>query len=343
MGQEIQLPDWAKKGQAQAFAGLNPHDDSLAAGIGQSYGIIGYKGKQWTLRIRGERHAILRPDDGTPSAFLDVIILGQAKTKSKSYYPKGFTEGSSERPLCASIDSVVPDSDVTQKQNDNCATCPRNEWKVDATTGRKGRECTDYKRLAVLILPTQTKAILGETFREPVFLRVPPDSLNSLAIMGDGMSGQGHHYSSYITRITFDPDKAHPSMVFRPLQPLSEKEAPVILDLRQDAQVGRITGDKASAIGLKAVEQALTPATGLTVSTGVTGQASPGVAGNQPLPQKDQTGTTLVDTGFGGATPATPQGDAPAGTSGATTIADAGEPEESDAALDARIASMVRR
>lgn len=241
MGQELSIPGWADQGPAQAFQTLNSQDDSLSEGIGQSYPIINYRGKVWSVRYRGERKTVIRPDDGTPAAYLDVIILGQAKSKSKSFYKKyepGQSDG--ERPICSSIDGVVPDPDVTTRQSDTCALCPRNVWKTDPQTGRKGRECTDYKRLAVLIVPTQTTPVFGQPLLEPAFLRVPPASLNALAIMGDTMSARGYHYSSYVTRITFDPNKPHPEMQFKPHQPLTAEEAPVILQLRADMQVERI-------------------------------------------------------------------------------------------------------
>jgi hypothetical protein len=384
MGQELQVPDWAKKGAAQAFAnaGLSAQDDNLADGIGQGYGVIGYKGKVWSLRYRGQRHNIIRPDDGTPSAYIDVIILGQAKGKSKSFY-KAYDPQTSDgdRPICASIDGITPDADVQEKQCDSCALCPRNVFKTNPANGRKGRECTDYKRLAVLILPTQTTPILGTPLLEPIFLRVPPASLTSLGVMGETMGNQGFHYSSYITRITFDPNKAHPEMVFRPLQGLTDQEAPVILDLCKDPTVGRITGGNIALASPKLVE--LNPpgasATGLTAPAAQTMQAgaSPAGGGNPP----PSTGTNVssatpatISSGLGAAPPATTTGAAPgemaetstsatsetstglggiasggatpATTSAAATpsqvsVADTGEPEESDAALDAQIAAMI--
>jgi hypothetical protein len=93
----------------------------------------------------------------------------------------------------------------------------------------------------VLVLPTQTKLILGSALMEPVFLRVPAASLNSLAILGETMSKQGYHYASYITRITFDPQKSWPEMQFRPVQELTNAEAPVILELMGNMLVERIT------------------------------------------------------------------------------------------------------
>src|SRR4029077_9322535 len=153
MGQELIVPKAFDNYQPpEEFAGLNPQEDNLAAGIGQSYAVIGYKGKVWTLRYRGDRHTFIRKDDGSPSNHIDVVILGQAEQKSKSYYGKYDPNISGERPICASIDGLLPDPDVTQKQSETCALCPRNVWKTDPQTGRKGRECTDYKRLAVVVM-----------------------------------------------------------------------------------------------------------------------------------------------------------------------------------------------
>lgn len=234
---ENQTPD-------AAFAALNPQDESLADGIGSSYGIVGYRGKVWSLRLRGETYTFTRPDDGSPAAFLDVIVLRSASYKSKSYYPAGsFDQDSSgTRPTCAALDGVTPDSDVATPQAAACAICPRNEWKLNAE-GHKGRDCSDYKRLAVLILPSQTAALLGAPLMEPVFLRVPAASLNDMAILGEAMSKKGFHFSTYITRIGFNAEKSHPQMTFRALQKLTAHEAPLVMPMREDPQALRITGE----------------------------------------------------------------------------------------------------
>lgn len=220
--------------------------DSLAEGIGSSYGIIGYKGKVWSLRYRGEKHVFVRPDDGTPAPSIDVIILRSPSVKSKSYYPReeGFDPNSNDgkRPTCSAIDGVTPDSDITTPQATACAICPRNEWKTDAN-GRKSRDCSDAKRLAVLLLPAQTQTLLGSPLIEPVFLRVPPASLNDLANMGETMDKQGWPYFSFITRVSFDPEQPHPKMIFRPIQQLTSAEAPVVMGLRGDPMASRITGE----------------------------------------------------------------------------------------------------
>ena len=270
----------------------------------------------------------------------------------------------------------MPDADVTEKQCDTCALCPRNVWKTDAN-GRKGRECTDYKRLAVLILPPQTAPLLGAPLMESVFLRVPPASLNNLAVMGETMANQGWHFSTYITRISFDPAESHPKMIFKPLQGLTDQEAPIVLPIRESSQAQRITGeDQVKALPPPATAPAALQAPLQAAPAPVQAPVMGAVAPVAPIPGPAATGLVVapqaivlpqrnapatspagiavsqIDTAFASPTTLTltptagtgiPKPVAPASVTAATaqTVADTGEAEASDAALDARIAALM--
>lgn len=355
MGTEMEVFKNSKP--AQAFTGEPV--ESLAEGIGSSYAVVSYKGKVWSLRYRGERYTFTRPDDGTPVGHLDVIILAKAKHKSKSYY-EAYDPDNAEggRPICASIDGIVPDEDVTKQQATACAICPRNVWKTNAE-GRKSRECSDYMRLAVLILPTQTKAATGNALMEPAFLRVPPASLNNLAVFGETMAGQGWPMHSFVTRIRFNPDVAHPEMVFSALQALTDAEGPVINPLRKDPLTLRITGgDQAPRPAPVQLAPAATPAPVTATVTApqpppapvrdaavVSGPVDTGLTGKppkdelikivEPSPPKVELAGPILDLT---ANPAP----APAPQAAAQTVQDTGEPEVSDAALDARISDLLK-
>lgn len=243
-----------------AFAALRAQRESLADGIGSSYPVVGYKGKNWSLRHRGERYAFTRPDDGTPANHIDVIILRGAPNKSKSYYskedgPYDDATSSGKRPICASLNGVVPDADVAQKQSDVCALCPRNEWKTN-NKGKKERDCTDYKRLAVLFRPAEIQRTIGQELTEPAFLRIPPASLSDLAKYGEIMEGQGFFYSELITRISFD-NTAYPKFIFKPIAQVSVEEAPWVISMRDDPITLRITGEEITAqLGARTVTAA---------------------------------------------------------------------------------------
>ena len=325
---------------------FNP-SDSLASGIGTSYGIIGYRGKTWSLRYHGETHLfkplIHKNAAGELESLngIEVVILWAAEGKSKSYFPQGtntdFTSG--DPPLCASIDGVTPDDGVEQKQAEACGICPRNEWKT-LPNGRKGRECTDYKRLAVMLMPNATKPMFGEPLAEPVFLRVPPASLNSLAMLEQRMgdTGLGRHYATYLTQITFDPTKAFPAMQFYAVKPLGAAQLENIKAMRKDPQCKRIIGEGGTHGGARAI------AGPTVVNEAAFTAPSPAPKQLEATAAEEDTGLTVLS-----AVPTAPSAtivDIGAGAQAVvippqTTVADTGEPEESDAELDARIKGIL--
>ena len=255
-----------------------PLDEGLAGGIGTSYGIINYRGKEWSLQYRDETHPFPRNAENT----IDVVILAAAPGKSKSYFPN-WVEGSKDPPLCASLDGITPDPDVKQQQSEVCVTCPRNEWKT-MPNGRKSRECTDYKRLAVALMPNATRPMFGEPLMEPVFLRVPPASLNSLALLDQkmGKSGLGYHFSAYLTRISFESGKPHPQMHFYAVRPLSAAELVPIKDLRKNPQCQRITGEAGPTRGGVALPRPVNSSVNLVAFTSAPKQIE--AQANPPAP-----------------------------------------------------------
>ena len=233
-------PEWMKTSRpAAALAAARR--DSLADGIGQSYGIIGYKGSKWSLRYQGQTKLFTRPDDGTPISYIDAVILKSASHISKSYYPN-YEEGASKPPLCASLDGVRPDVGVAQKQSETCGLCPRNE-RITSPNGHKGKACKDYKRLAVLLMPNQTKPFFGQPLLEPVFLRVPADSLQALIKYDKQLEEFNYPYQAVVTRIKFDPKAPHPKFIFEPIAKVKDEEAPHILELSTGDLAQRIVGE----------------------------------------------------------------------------------------------------
>ncbi len=312
MANDVALPDWAKNGKmANAFAGLDPSDDTLSAGVGQGYPVVGCRSGKWSLRYRGKKHLFLAEDKKTLSPVLDVVILGCPPELSKTYYKAGGVAPEGEPPLCSSMDGVTPDVGVPQKQADNCTLCPRNVWKTQEN-GHKGRECKDGRRLAVLIMQPYTERILGTPLMEAALLRVPPDSLKSLAKLGEDMGiRRGFHHASYITRLTFDPEKEYPSILFNALDPVDEESAPVILDMMKGPDLERIMYGR----GARAMESVA------RITQNV-----------QPISVLDQSGNGQHMAGH---VTITPRAAAP------VTIEDIGKPEEADLSMDARVKAFL--
>lgn len=322
-------------GPSQAFrdhAAKQGHG-SLADGIGQSYGVIRYKGGKWTVTYRGEKHLVVRPDDGTPSGYIDVIILRSSPVKSKSYY-ENYEQDSDKRPDCASMDGIRPDPEFNPPQAPQCVLCPKNEWYT-AKDGRRKRDCTDYKRLAVLLLPSLSQKLFGAPLMEPVFLRVPPASLNDLAAFGDRMDRIGYPYYSFVTRISFDPNVSYQKFVYREMTKLSDEEAQVVLPMRESALALRITGEQNDfGGGIKAISapKPEAPVGGLGL-VAAAAQAAAQEPEMEIIPPSKPNGNGA----FGGALHTAAPAAAP------QTVADVGEPEDSDPEMDAEIAALLNK
>jgi hypothetical protein len=224
-------------------------DDSLADGIGVSYPLIKYKGKVWSLQYKGKNHIITDPTTGYASPFIDVVVLNGAATKSKAYF-ENWEEGSHERPLCTSMDSIVPDEGVVAKQSETCGLCERNKFHLNIK-GKNVRDCSDYKRLSVLVLPSITERLLGFPLLEPIFLRVPGGSLTNLSEMDTQARMRGLKYWAFVTRIDFDPNESYPKMQFTGVKKLEAAERPAIEQLRADPRNAAIIGLSRSQGGMK--------------------------------------------------------------------------------------------
>lgn len=223
------------------FAGV-PVVNELSAGIQQGFGLIGYKGKVWSIRYRGDTKTLMREDGDGPRNSIEVVILKSATVVSKIFYAGGYVEGSTEAPTCFSTNGLAPDPSATQKQCSTCAACPQNKWGSRKTAaGKDGKACSDSKRLAVAPLAD----IANEAFGGPMLLRVPAASLGDLAAFGEKMASWGYPYYSFGTRISFDPGESYPKFVFKEIgeRQLTDAEADKVMQLRDSPAVARILAE----------------------------------------------------------------------------------------------------
>lgn len=215
-------------------------ENDLAAGVQAGFGLIGYKGKVWSIRYRGDDQQLLRDDGDGPRNSIEVVILKGAAYISKIWYENGYVEGSTAAPDCFSPNGVVPDPASAKRQANACASCPRNVWGSKITdAGKKGKACGDSKRLAVVPLAD----IPNETFGGPMLLRVPAASLQDLATYGNKMQNLGYPYYGIATRIAFDANEAYPKFMFNAIRPLTDEEADQVIALQNTAEVTRVLAE----------------------------------------------------------------------------------------------------
>ena len=373
MGTELMNLAGFKKGPAEAFAGHHT-EESLADGIGGGYPLIRYGGKEWKLQLRGD--VIQYTDtEGYGAKYIDVVILRQARNKSKAYFPN-WEEGTKDAPVCTSMDGIVPDPGVEERQSTTCAGCPRNVFKPNER-GMKVKECSDAKRLAVFpLIPQHMLGSTGGPVVEPTFLRVPAASLQNLAQMGEAARKAGYDYFMFVVRIDFDPEKNYPKMRFKGHQALSNVEAQAVLKLREDPQSYRIVsgelggGMKAVAAPVEQVQlvaptgdtglvrdpaevaesaQKASLAAKLAADTAARKQAIraeaeakefAAAAKAKPAPKEIELKAEPaepIDTGLGGLVMTEKSAEKPV----QAVVADKGEPEQSDDVLDAAIAAFL--
>jgi len=221
---------------ATAFSGVRVEDD-LSSGVGQSFGVISYRGKVWAVKYQGQESKLMRPDGDGPRNSIEVVIVRSANVISKIFYNDGYVEGSSAPPDCWSTNGQTPDPASPKKQSATCAGCPQNAWGSKITdAGKQGKACADSKRLAVV----PVEDIDNEMFGGPMLLRVPAASLKDLASFGQKLKAIGYPYYAVATRISFDPDQAYPRFQFGAIRALDEEEAAKIMELRDDERVARI-------------------------------------------------------------------------------------------------------
>lgn len=251
MSNEVIIPDDLPGGPAAIFQEAGEQYERLGEGVGPGLSLIGIDGKSFYLRHGGQRYTLINPPknppteyDGLPAQYFDFVILRAATAPSHTWYKDAFKPGMSERPDCVSTDGIGPDDVSPDPQAELCQLCPRHEWKRQEN-GRDGRECQDSLRLAILPMPALIKAVLGVPITTPCFLKIPAGSMKGLAEFGEQMNqrfGGNSPLCSFVTRITFSPEKKHPQFVYRLQRWLDADEAKTILELRKDPMAFRILG-----------------------------------------------------------------------------------------------------
>lgn len=211
-------------------------NDLIVSG-GGGYPTVSIKGKVFTLK-RGDEKTLITNADDEPARSLEVVILkaGPAGDKlAKVYYKGGYTEGSDSKPACYSNDGIAPGVNAQEPQCKTCAACPQNVWGSHVSEdGKKGKACSDSKRLAI--------APAGQ-INDPMLMRVPAASLKALTAFGQQLAKRGVPYQAVVAKIGFDYSVAHPALTFKPIGFVDESTLAEIKETMESDLVKRICGE----------------------------------------------------------------------------------------------------
>lgn len=201
--ESAQLPAALAKAFAVSF-------DDFSSGQRAGFPVISIKGKVFHLKRGDEKALIGRPDDPSePASSIEVVVLKTHPGVAKTFYVKGFTEDSVEKPDCYSNDGIAPAADAQNAQAKKCALCPHNQWGSKITEeGKKAKACADVKRLAVAT---------ASQINDPMLIRVPAASLKAWDQFIDVLKKRGVPPPAVVTKIGFDHNVAYPSLTFKPV------------------------------------------------------------------------------------------------------------------------------
>ena len=214
--------------------------DDFSTGQKGGFPVISIKSKVFHIKRGDEKTLVTKPDgDGEPAASLEVIVLKTHPGVAKTYYSKGFSEGSVEKPDCYSNDGTAPAADAQSPQAKKCAACPHNQWGSKITEdGKKGKSCADVKRLAV--------APAGQ-INDPMLLRVPAASLKTWDQYVDLLKKRGVPPPAVVTKVGFDYTVAHPALTFKPVGFIDEAMAVEVKEVLDTDVVQNIIGGAPTA------------------------------------------------------------------------------------------------
>jgi hypothetical protein len=255
---------------------------ALAAGIKPSFASINFKGKTWGVRYRGTTQQLLAYGQqgeilgAIPS--IDVVIVKSALAISKAFYIEKFKEGSFAAPDCWSTNGQVPDLGAAKKQSETCKGC---RWDAFGSRtmddGRKGKACSDNKRLAVV----PATDLRNEAYGGPMLLKLTPSGFNGLSELENQLHMQGYVYFGVVMRLSFDYEAAFPKIIFTPVRVLNDDELKVVLELQASDVTERIlneelfevTGDPQQPVQTEQSAQQAAATPGVSAAPPAQGQA----------------------------------------------------------------------
>lgn len=151
------------------------------------------------------------PDGSSLEGPLNVVVVDWALVNK--FYPGKFKESDPTPPACfaaaASIAELVPSTQSPDRQADECASCPNNEFGSDGD----GKACKNTYLLAVLPEDADENA-------EIALLSVPPTSMKAFSAYTNTLKRVGNALPiKVVTEVSFDPEKDYVVLQFRALDP----------------------------------------------------------------------------------------------------------------------------
>lgn len=165
------------------------------------------------IKTGGKKFAFPDKPDEKVAGPVPLIILGWI-SENLYYGGKEYDENNPEPPVCWALSKgakdLIPGEKATDRQAESCGVCPMNEWE----SGKgKSKACKNTRKLAVL----RADSISEE---DPIFfLSVSPTGLKEYDGYVRKLQTKNALPVMVITEVSFDDDKAYPTLKFRAAEP----------------------------------------------------------------------------------------------------------------------------
>lgn len=181
-------------------------------------------------KIRAKGNTSFAMPDGTESPVIEGVVV--EFTAMNTFYDRPYDKDTPSPPACYAIGDIpsllAPSKDVPDRQADNCATCPMNQFGT-ADNG-KGKACKNKRILA--ILPED-----ADDSTDIMLLEVPPSSIGFYDSYVASLSSKHKTVPvGVITRITLDPKQQYFSPRFEVVRPLQGNEFGAFVTRRDEAK-----------------------------------------------------------------------------------------------------------
>lgn len=179
-----------------------------------------FKGKVFTVNVKGQ-HKQLLDEEENPLPMVDVIVLGANRYRSRTYYPGGYTEGSTASPQCHSFDGKRPANDVDEPQSPSCETCEHAVKGSKITESGVATTACSLRQRTVVIPSDKPDfdALLLNLASTSTFDKEEPDAAKgwfSWTGYTKNLQARGvPHTAGVVTRIRFSAAEAYPKLQFK--------------------------------------------------------------------------------------------------------------------------------
>ena len=208
------------KQQIAVTGGMIDDDTRAVAGSGASNKRISIKGGVFRKIVGGKE--VSKVTD----RHMNVIFVKMAHNPSRTYYSKGYQEGTAIAPTCWSTDSKTPDAEVKNPQAKRCDAC---QWSV-ANSGASGTgtACRLQWRTAV-VLPHDTGGDVMQLVlpSRSCFGKQEGNQFPFRAYI-QMLAGNNISAGMVVTRVQFDTDSPVPRLQFSAVAAVPQEDVPTI-------------------------------------------------------------------------------------------------------------------